>query len=356
MKDNPIYILSIYDPTNYGNRLQACALEGFVSLITRRDVLAIDSRRPTRKSGVFKVLADFRRYSLDVKKTSLARLRKFKEFQSSLCAPVVEIPENEVCMVGGPVVIGSDQCWNPGWGLGSCTFGAQCAVGVEKKIAYAASFGVCLDDVLNEWRGRYANWLTGIEHIGVREFAGAEIVKALTGRDAKVVLDPTMLQKADWWSEREKRPVISGVSLDEPYCLKYVLGDDGASAKIAKRCAQEGLGLVDLTDMRLAVGPSEFLWLIHHSDLVCTDSFHATVFSLLFHKRFLVYERQGKVASMSSRFDTLDSMFGINTNRVEASEFDEAKSMDFDWAAFEGKLESRRRDSTEWLESALRDF
>ena len=356
LKNNPIYILSIYDPTNYGNRLQACALEGAVSVMTERKVLAIDSRRPTRKTGIVKLLADFRRHMLDVRKTSSARLKRFEEFQKSLCVPVVEIAEDEVCAVDGPIVIGSDQCWNPGWGLGSCEFGAQCAVGVDKKVAYAASFGVRLDDISGEWRDRYAGWLPAIEHVGVREFAGAEIVEALTGHDAKVVLDPTMLQTAEWWSEREKRPIIPGVSLDEPFCLKYVLGDDGASAKIANRCVKEGLGLVDLTDMRLAVGPSEFLWLIHHSDLVCTDSFHAAVFSMLFHKRFLVYERQGGSASMSSRFDTLDVMFGINANRVEAEEFDEAKAMGFDWNEFENELELRRRDSAEWLENALGDL
>lgn len=356
LRDNPIYILSIYDPTNYGNRLQACALEGAVAAMTGGKVLAIDGRRPTRKRGIAKVLADFRRHALDVKKTSSARLKKFEEFQSAHCATVVEIPEDEICAVDGPVVIGSDQCWNPEWGLGSCETGAQCAVGVEKKISYAASFGIRLDDISTEWRDRYAGWLPEIEHIGVRELAGAEIVGALTGHGAKVVLDPTMLQNAEWWSEREKRPVIPGVSLDDPYCLKYVLGDDGASVNIANRCAKEGLGLVDLTDMGLAVGPSEFVWLIRHSDLVCTDSFHATVFSLLFHRRFLVYERQGGSSSMGSRFDTLDAMFGINANRVEAGEFDEARAMAFDWAEFERRLELRRRDSAEWLENALSDL
>ena len=59
---------------------------------------------------------------------------------------------------------------------------------------------------------------------------------------------------------------------------------------------------------------------------------------------------------MSSRFDTLDAMFGINANRVESGEFDEAKAMVFDWAEFERRLELRRRDSAEWLENALSDL
>ena len=134
----------------------------------------------------------------------------------------------------------------------------------------------------------------GIKDIGVREFAGAQIVRELTGRDVKVVLDPTMLQTAKWWSEIEERPIIPGIDLEGPFCLKYVLGDDTASAKIAERCGRDGLGLVDLTDIHLPVGPAEFVWLIHHSALVCTDSFHATVFSLLFHRPFCDLRTAGK--------------------------------------------------------------
>lgn len=91
MKNQPIYILSIFDPTNYGNRLQACALESAVARLSGRDVLSVDCRRPTRKRGVFKLLADARRHTLDVKKTSAARMMKFEEFQRNLCAQVVEI-------------------------------------------------------------------------------------------------------------------------------------------------------------------------------------------------------------------------------------------------------------------------
>lgn len=291
MNDRQIYILSIFDPTNYGNRLQACALEAAVASLTGKEVLSVDCRRPVSKRGVFKIMADLNRVRIESKKAPAERRRRFRVFQDEYCAPVVEIAERDVRSITGPVVIGSDQCWNPGWGLGASKFGAQCAVGVDKKMAYAASFGIGMSDMPEEWGRRYSEWLGGIKDIGVREFAGAQIVRELTGRDVKVVLDPTMLQTAKWWSEIEERPIIPGIDLEGPFCLKYVLGDDTASAKIAERCGRDGLGLVDLTDIHLPVGPAEFVWLIHHSALVCTDSFHATVFSLLFHRPFVIYER-----------------------------------------------------------------
>lgn len=354
MNDQAIYILSIFDPTNYGNRLQACALEATVASISSKEVISIDSRRPKRKRGFVKCLADLRRTMIELRKISPARRRLFGSFQRNWCARVVEVPEDEISHIDGPIVIGSDQCWNPSWGLGSCEFGAQCASGVERKVAYAASFGIRLQDMPTSWRERYAVWLNEIDRIGVREFAGAEIVRALTTVEAKVVLDPTMLMKAEWWAKLEKRPCIKHVDLGCGFCLKYVLGNDESSAAIAQRCAREGLELIDLTDPHLAVGPSEFVWLVHHSSLVCTDSFHATVFSLLFHKRFVVYERRGNATNMSSRFDTLDELFGIDGNRSCLSSFNEGAVDNRDWNLFEQRLETYRLDSLSWLRESLK--
>lgn len=351
--DRKLYILSIFDSTNFGNRLQACALEAAVASLTDREVLSIDCRRPMRKRGIAKIIADCNRRRIESRKVSAARRRRFRVFQVEHCAPVVEIAECDVHRIDVPVVIGSDQCWNPGWGLGASEFGAQCAVGVDRKMAYAASFGICISDMPEEWRRRYSEWLSGIENIGVREFAGDQIVRELTGRDAKVVLDPTMLQTAEWWSKIEECPLIPGVDLDKPFCLKYVLGDDAASEKISERCERDALGLVDLTDIHLPVGPAEFVWLIHHAALVCTDSFHATVFSLLFHRCFVIYERQGSAKNMSSRFDTLDMLFGINSNRAGMESFDERRVDGFDWDGFERSLDEKRSDSIAWLRGCL---
>ena len=62
-------------------------------------------------------------------------------------------------------------------------------------------------------------------------------------------------------------------------------------------------------------GPSEFLYLIHHARLVCTDSFHACVFSILFDTQFYVFEREDKLESMNSRIETLLNKFDLNEHR-----------------------------------------
>ncbi|MFR2767096.1 MAG: polysaccharide pyruvyl transferase family protein [Thomasclavelia sp.] len=62
-------------------------------------------------------------------------------------------------------------------------------------------------------------------------------------------------------------------------------------------------------------GPSEFLYLIHHAKLVCTDSFHACVFSILFDTQFYVFERENEIISMNSRIDTLLRKFDLEEHR-----------------------------------------
>ena len=63
-----------------------------------------------------------------------------------------------------------------------------------------------------------------------------------------------------------------------------------------------------------ASGPSEFIYLVSKSSLICTDSFHACVFAILFDKPFKVFKRKDDNKDMFSRIETLLGMFGINAN------------------------------------------
>jgi len=73
----------------------------------------------------------------------------------------------------------------------------------EQRISYAASFGV--DEILDEKKEVYAENLSLFKALSVREKRGAEIIKELTGRDAQVVLDPTMLLTSEQWSKVVKK-------------------------------------------------------------------------------------------------------------------------------------------------------
>lgn len=246
-------------------------------------------------------------------------------------------------------IIGSDQVWNPDFDFNS-DLEYLPMVTAEKKVAYAASFGV---SKITERRERIAELLDSIKSISVREVAGADIVRELTGREVPVVLDPTLLLGPDEWKNVSAKP--KKVDCGRPYVFKYVLGNDVNDRRIADLAATRGLQIVDVMNDSLAIGPSEFVWLIAHSELVCTDSFHASVFALLHHKPLAIYERVSADADMSSRFDTLCSNFGFTGHRSSEASFGENAIFGTNWDDIDARLNELRGSSLGWLEQALGD-
>lgn len=245
-------------------------------------------------------------------------------------------------------VIGSDQVWNPEFGFtGEMEYAPF--VPKKRKIAYAASFGV---SEIKGQRARTASLLNDIAFVSVRERSGARIVHELTGRDVPVVLDPTMLIETDAWGPLMCMPrAVPGV-LDNPFCLTYMLGTNGFYEDICLLCNDRGLAVIDLSSPGFAVGPAEFLWLVQNASLVCTDSYHAMVFSLLFHTPFAAFERGGAV-EMSDRIATLDYDFDLACCQWGSASFDIHAQDDVFWRNVDGRLKRRREMSREWLTGAL---
>lgn len=246
-------------------------------------------------------------------------------------------------------VIGSDQPWNPNFPFNS-ELDYLPFVPDGKKLAYAVSFGV---GRIDSGRGRTAELLNGIPSISMREDAGAHIVRELTGRTVPVVLDPTMLLTPSEWVVVERRPGVPAAR-EDGFCLKYMLGDDVNGRVVDRLAAERGLVVVDLRDCSLPVGPAEFVWLVRNAGLVCTDSFHGSVFSILFHRPFVIFERREEgQCDMSSRFDTLCGTFGLGHHRANGPAFDLARCEDEDWERVDSVLALQRSRSVEWLSEAL---
>lgn len=248
-------------------------------------------------------------------------------------------------------VIGSDQVWNPHFAMTGDNDYLP-FVASDKKIAYATSFGVA--DIGVDGRARTAELLQGIPHISMREEAGAALVRDLIGLgcDVPVVLDPTMLLSKDAWQAIGVRPNIAHA--DGPFCLKHVIGDDAHAAAIDAMAMEYGLRIIDLHDQSLPVGPAEFVWLVNNANLLCTDSFHGSVFATLFHTPLAIFGRQGDGADMSSRFDTLCRIFGLEYCRVGGDTFSIERVLDKgEYARTDARLVEERTRSVSWLRVAL---
>ena len=250
-------------------------------------------------------------------------------------------------------VTGSDQVWNPYFADLEKLFLKFAPR--AKRIAYAASIS-CPEIPSKDLQG-FIDGINGMKAISVREQAGAELIEQLTGRKVEVVADPTMLVAAEKWREIARKP--SWLKGDEEILTTYFLGK--RPDEVINRLAREhGLKVVNILDEHVfehyAVAPEEWLWLIDNASLMYTDSFHGTVFSILFRRPFVVTERigDGCVNKMTSRIDTLLGKFGLEARRgTKENGYMIDNPMEIQYGDVEAVLAKDRQRAEAYLRRAL---
>ena len=248
-------------------------------------------------------------------------------------------------------VTGSDQVWNPFYELDYFKLMLRFA-SPHKRISYAASISV--PEIPSKKIKEFEIGLMSMSHISVRERGGAKLIKQITGRDVNVVIDPTLLIEADKWREISYKP--QWLNADEKYLLTYFLGS--YPRKIINRVAKkQGLKVIDLFGLKnfdaYVVGPEEWMYLIDHAQLVYTDSFHGSVFSIIFKTPFIIIERQGDL-NMNSRFDELLGMFNLLNRRASVKNNYEIKNpYNIDFSNVDLILEREKNKALKFLSDAL---
>ncbi|MBW7571981.1 polysaccharide pyruvyl transferase family protein [Caproiciproducens faecalis] len=210
-------------------------------------------------------------------------------------------------------ITGSDQVWNPYW-EGVNPFYFLTFADKRKRIAYAPSFGV--EDIPKDLKDYYQSNLSPIPYLSTREEQGQEIIQSLIHRKIPVLIDPCFLLGHKAWLEIAKKAICRPA---QEYLLCYFLGVKShehhkAIVRFAKKNNLTIVSLNDVTNPKGYVcGPAEFLDLIANAKAVCTDSFHGTVFSIIFNRPFITFIRScsNKRESMNSRIDTLLNSFGL---------------------------------------------
>ena len=234
-----------------------------------------------------------------------------------------------------------------------------------KKISYAASFGLSKLPMLVKKKA--ARDLKRFDCFAAREIAGEKIYKDLTGKSAPVVVDPTLLLSRDKWLEvAGEKPLVDG-----EYIFCYFIGDNEKHREMANIIkektglkiatirhiddyisADEGFGDVCIND----AGPVEFTNMILNAKYVLSDSFHSTIFSIMYHKKFLVFNRfaEGSSGSTNSRIDSLLEMLSLQDRRTDDKEkVNDILNRDIDYENVDSKLESWIKDSKDYLKGAI---
>lgn len=331
---------------NYGNRLQNYALQEVIKLLGY-SVATVQRERPLKKK---------QRIKIEIKKIGQYCLRtkgaKFDSFNRKITiANSYALANSQRAGLKNEFdyfVAGSDQVWNPHYNFVG-TSDLLAFAKPEQRISYAASFGV--DEIPDEKKKSYAENLSQFKALSVREKKGAVIIKELTGREAQIVLDPTMLLTSEQWSKVERK---SKFTPKNRYVLVYSLGEKSADFKNSIKRYEKEMVIFDIRTIQkngreIPVGPAEFLYLIHNAELILTDSFHASVFSVLYHKRFITFKRPG--IDMSSRIVSLANTIGAKDKLDGDNNLD--CSDELDYAMVDQLIESERKQSINFLKKAL---
>jgi len=302
-------VVTIYDLRNFGNRLQNWAVH---KGLRDRGLMPVNLVYPqkTVRSHVGNVI----RFSWLRQKRHLhtPRGRRFCTFSRQMPTKVIHSPlglkaAGRECAC---VVVGSDQIWNPHF-FKPHPFEFLGWTEIQRRIALSPSFGV--SEIPVEYRPTYARLLNGFPRLSTREDAGAAIISELTGRNAEVLIDPTLSISAEEWravADNSLRP-------ESPYVLTYFLGALSAErrAYIEDVAQERGVDIVHLLDPSVPriyeAGPAEFLDFIDNAECVFTDSFHGSAFSLIFSTPLVIFDRESNLASMSSRVETFLQTFGL---------------------------------------------
>lgn len=251
-------------------------------------------------------------------------------------------------------ICGSDQIWSPV--LLNPVFYFDFLSDTERKIAYACSFGV--SSIKGKKATKITNYLNRFDYISVRESSGCEIVKSLTGNVVPVMPDPTLLlQRTDW-------DKVSRYNLNlNNYIFCYFLSWNEDYWKYVENVSQQlGYQIVIVPSVKQTyqvdakilknIGPEEWVGLVKNASYVITDSFHGTVFSIIYNKPFTVLKRfsDDNPRSQNSRIYTLlehynlTNRLGINTDIFNLQEYTKVNS----------QVEYDRRYALEWLNNVLK--
>lgn len=361
-----IGILTFHYAHNYGAVLQAFALKTYISSLGY-DVKIINYRNKTiaskytenMKSGIPlkslyrpNLLKREIRFLLNKKYAKsewIKQCRNFEQFIEKHLSDTDILTDTSVLdQKFDLLIVGSDQVWT-----------SQLTGGLDKfylldfpfhghKVSYGAS--IACGHIPKQENFIFQRCLKDFRYISTREKTLAQSINENFSYQAEVVLDPTLLLNRDGYISLAQDSRLEFKT--KPYIFAYFVVEDSNLHKIAQEyAAQLGYELVELHyytvkgfDKRYQhayYGPSEFLDAVLHADFVFTNSFHGTVFSIIFKKQFFsVYNKNARIQNL------LDSL-GISDRHISSDIINADKTIDYKLVSL--KLDELRNESKNFL-------
>lgn len=293
-----IGIITMHKVLNCGSALQAYALQqALCEMGYESEIIDYQYKELSSPSLKTRVIAFFRDLLFGFPTWRMKR--KFKAFYQHNMVLSKQSYDRESIVKNPPqydlYISGSDQVWNPRFIGDDVNFLLAFTAPEQRKISYASS--IAATAISKEWKELYAKYLSRYQAISVRERSGVEIIRELTGREAAVCCDPTLLLARERWDSLSAR---SCCKVPEKYILVYALSymfDPypkiyGMVDKVQKTLGMKVVFLQGRAKDVLrpgaklikSAGPEDFAFLFKNADFVITTSFHGAAFALLYDK------------------------------------------------------------------------
>lgn len=370
--------------SNYGGLLQAFALQK-VLRDNGHEVITID--RPINKLKIhIKVLSIVKRliqsyffnrktvirtWTTNAEQQIIAKhTNNFIRNYISLTKPI--IPSKQMNSLKSynfdAYIVGSDQVWRPRYSTYLPNYFLDfLSDNIDiKKIAYAASFGVDEWEFDNQQTDMARTLIAKFDAVSVRENSAVMLCNKYLACKAKHVLDPTMLlSKEDYISTLN----LSDFVRNEGSLFTYILDESVNKTKIIDRVANEleltafssmpeyEFSKVGKSEIEKTIFPPVESWIrgFWDAEFVITDSFHGTVFSIIFNKPFIVI---GNESRGLSRFTSLLKCFNLeerlitNDNSLDFS-IDKLTNPKINYSEVNKKMKSEQKKAFDFINSSL---
>lgn len=315
-----------------------------------RGVIDVALRKSLKDSGV------------NVNRSSDEKKRNFENFRKEYFnrTPVYKGMNAPDSPIFRTYVVGSDVVWKPDRvrSYESDVYFLKFTDGLEcNRIAYAASIGTADEQQLSEVADKFSDCVQRFDSISLREASSVPYVQNMVDKKVVACADPTLLIDKEIYDNIANSGLVTSA---QKYIYFYMFGDDPLAYEYVNRCSKTmNLPVVCQCNTPESVnnvleysgndGPSEFLSRIRNAEYIITDSFHGTVFSILYHKDFATLSR----GNISTRMEDLLERLNLKSRFVENPEITGVLEPISNYEKIDANIADWRDESIMFLANAL---